>query len=154
MKLPAFVVAPLFLALSGCASVPMSDFPPGTLTIANLSIGDSQDRVLAVLGAPTSAPRPFEEPSAYDLEAEWSDGEAYFSDGRLAFLQTARPGHCTGRGLCVGDSASLVQSKIGCTTAFDPEEGGYSCFDTASACSIEALVHGQVVSALRLECLP
>ena len=134
--------------------MPASDLPPDALTVAGLTVGTSEASVLAVVDGPVRRPVLSEADAAYDSRLEWADGNAYLNDGRLEFFQTTRHGHCTGLGLCIGDSEASAASRIGCAAPFDPQELVYACFDTASGCSVEAVIQDKVVSALRLECLP
>jgi len=111
--------------------------------------------VLAILGEPTQRPQLlFPEEGLYDKKLVWPDAVAYFIDDRLAFLESNRRGVCTGRRVCLGDSAGAVRRRIGCESEFDASTKSFSCFDTQSACSIVATVLDGAASGFRLQCLP
>lgn len=133
-----------------------SDSPLPELSIGGVSIGATETQVVSVFGEPASRPQVTEEERGlYEIKFAYRDATAFFTDGRLLYLESSRSAVCTPSGICPGTDAAVARSKIGC------DQGGseataveISCFDVSSACSVVVSLQDGKATTLRLECLP
>ena len=155
-KILAFVLA---TAISSCSAHRALGVPDSELSLGGVSIGDTEQTVIARLGPPDGRVETGEgaELKYPNLVATigWLEQKAPGVSRRVYELSGTGPSACTPRGLCPGMPLTAASARYGKALRTNRETGDFvEYYGAKSSCWLQITAPAGTVQAIRVACEP